>query len=129
MKVGRLRGIWSLRPMAATIGLQLSCLLAAAVCALALATTAIAAPAARPPATALPENPQVLIAQRRCIDKVIGQARGLPEDVVVRQVNQQCLAQRPSKPMRAGVRLLSCERLFDVRWTPGAKLVTGCLSG
>jgi hypothetical protein len=116
--------------MAAARSVELSCCLAAAglVLALALATAPTAGPSARPPATALPDNVQLLIAQRRCIDRIIGLAKGQPEDVVVGQVNQQCMAQRPSRPASAvGSRLLSCERPFPVRLVPVTKRVAGCL--
>jgi hypothetical protein len=130
MKVRRLLRIWSQRPTAAATGLQLCCWLAAAAFALALATAPSARPSARPPATSVPDNPQILIAQRRCIDRIIGLAKSQPEDVVVRQVNQQCFAQRPTKPSSAGgLRLLSCERPAAVRFTPATKRVAGCLGG
>jgi hypothetical protein len=130
MKVRRLLGIWPLRPTAAASGLQLCCWLAAASFALALVTAPTAGPSARPPATALPDNVQLLIAQRRCIDRIIGLAKGQPEDVVVGQVNQQCMAQRPGRPASAaGFKLLSCERPAAVRFTPTTKRVAGCLGG
>jgi hypothetical protein len=132
MKVPRLPGIWSLSPIAAVRGLELSCWLAAAglVLALALAPAPSAGASVRPAAAVVPDNAHLLIAQRRCIDRIIGQAKGQPEDVVVRQVNQQCMAQRPSKPSAAaGAKLLSCEHRIAVRLTPAAKRVAGCLSG
>ena len=130
MKVGRPRGIWPLRPTATASALQLCCWLAAAAFALALATTSSTGAAAGRPVAALPDNPHVLILQRRCIDRIIGLAKGKPEHVVVRQINQQCLAPRPRKASSAsGLRLLSCEHPFTVRVIPGAKQITGCLGG
>ena len=130
MKVRRPRGIWPLRPTAAASGLQLCCWLAAGAFALALATAPTTGAAAGRPMATLPDNPHLLILQRRCIDRIIGLAKGKPEHVVVRQINQQCLAPRPSKPSSAaGLRLLSCERPFTVRVTPLAKRVAGCLGG
>jgi hypothetical protein len=130
MKVRRLLRIWPLRPTVAASGLQLCCWLAAGASALALATAPTAGPSSRLTATVRPDDPHLLILQRRCIDRIIWQAEGQPEDIVVRQVNQHCYVMRSSKrTSAAGLRLLSCERPFTVRVTPGPKRVAGCLGG
>jgi hypothetical protein len=71
-----------------------------------------------------------LVFQRRCIDRIIGQAVGQSEDVIYEQVNRQCLVPRRGQPSSpAGLRLLSCDRPFPVRLRPVTKLIAGCLSG
>jgi hypothetical protein len=109
-------------------------LLAAAglVVALALGTAPTAAAPAGLAASTRPEDPNVLVFQRRCIDAVIGQAvgQGQSEDAVVAQINRECLVPRRGQPSSpAGLRLLSCDRPFPVRLRPVTKLIAGCLSG
>jgi hypothetical protein len=130
MKVRRLLRIWPLRPTPAATGLQLCCWLAAAALALALATAPAAGPSARPHASATPDNPHLLIAQRRCIDRIIGLAKGQTEEAIFEQINRLCMALSFSKPSSgAGIRLLSCQRAAAVRFTPATKRVAGCLGG
>jgi hypothetical protein len=130
MKTSPLRRIWPLHPKTAATGLQLCCWLVAAALALALATAPAARPSARPYVSAAPDNPQLLIAQRRCIDRIIGLAKGQTEEAIFEQINRLCMALSFSKPpSRAGIRLLSCERAVAVRFTPATKRVTGCLGG
>src|SRR6202165_4315931 len=130
MKTGRLRPFWPLSPTAAAQRLERSCLLAAAglVIALTLGAPPTAAAPAGLAAAARPEDPNVLFFQRRCIDRIIGQAVGQSEDAVVAAINRQCLAPRRGQPSSsAGLRLLSCERPNSVRVAPVTKQVAGCV--
>jgi hypothetical protein len=98
--------------------------------ALALATAPAAGPSARPHASATPDNPHLLIAQRRCIDRIIGLAKDQTEEAIFEQINRLCMALSFSKPSSgAGIRLLSCQRAAAVRFTPATKRVAGCLGG
>src|SRR6202022_1042697 len=104
MKVRRLRYFWSLSPTAAARSLERACWLAAGllVLALALATGPAATASARVPTAVPPDNPRILILQRRCIDRILGQALGKSEEAVVAQMNQQCMAPRPARSSSAG---------------------------
>ena len=129
MKTGRRRSFWSLSPTAAAQGLERTCWLAAAglALALALAPTAGANASAHPPGVA-PEKVSVLFLQRRCIDRILGQARGMSEEAVVEEINRQCWAPRSGGPSPAARgMLLSCERPVSVRVMPALKRVAGCL--
>ena len=128
MKTGRLRPFWPLSPTTAAHRLERSCLLAVAalVAALALGTAPTAAAPAGIAATR-PEDPNVLVFQRRCIDRIIGQAVGQSEDAVVAAINRQCLMPRRGLPAAAAGLRLSCERPFPVRLRPATKRVAGCL--
>ena len=132
MKTRRRRLFWPLSPTAAARSLERSCWLAAAglVLALAIGTTPGAAASPRPSAAILPEDPNVLILQRRCIDKILSQAVGKSEDDVVGRINQQCLTPPRSRPASAPrLVLLACERPIFVRFAPVTKRVAGCLGG
>jgi hypothetical protein len=117
--------------MAAARRLELSCWLAGAglILGLALATAPAATTSARAPASAAPERASVLISQRRCIERILGQAVGKSEESVVEQMNLQCMAPRPPRPSSAAGVLLSCERPVGVRLSPASKRVAGCLGG
>lgn len=132
MKTRRPRPFWSLSPTAAPQRLERSCWLAAAGLVLSLALGIGRAPAAspRPLAAARPEDPHVLILQRRCIDHILSQAVTMSEDEVVARINQQCMAP-PRRPPASAPRLilLVCERPISVRLTPPTKPVAGCLRG
>jgi hypothetical protein len=132
MKVRRLRSFWSLSPTAAARSLERACWLAAAllVLALALATGPAATASARVPTAVAPEKASILILQRRCIDRILGQALGKSEEAVVEQMYQQCMAPRPARSSSTGgIVLLSCERPATVRVSPATKRVAGCLGG
>ena len=82
----------------------------------------------RPPSGIAPEKGSVLILQRRCIDRILGQARNKSEEAVVEQVNRECWVPRLGGPSSAARgKLLSCERPVTVRVTPAVKRVAGCL--
>src|SRR6266699_820950 len=127
MKTGRRRSFWSLSPTAAAQGLERTCWLAAAALALVLAPAPIANASAHHPGVA-PEKVSVLFLQRRCIDRILGQARGMSEEAAVEEINRQCWAPRSGGPSPAarGMRL-SCERPVCVRVMPAVKRVAGCL--
>ena|ERR1700732_2365631 len=131
MKTGRLRSFWPLSPTTAAHRLERSGILAAAalVVALALGTAPTAAAPAGLAAATRPQDPNVLVFQRRCIDRVIGQAvgQGQSEDAAVAAINRQCLLPRRSQPSAAAGLRLSCERPFPVRLRPATKRVAGCL--
>src|SRR6266571_2000532 len=130
MKTGRRRSFWSLSPTAAAQGLERTCCLAAAglVLVLALAPAPIANASARPPGGVAPEKVSILFLQRGCIDRILGQARGMSEEAAVEQINRQCWAPRSGSPMRAAPGMpLSCERPVSVRVMPALKRVAGCL--
>jgi len=130
MKTGRRRSFWSLSPIAAAQSLERTCWLAAAglVLVLALAPAPIANASARPSSGVAPEKVSVLFLQRRCIDRILGQARGMSEEAVVEEINRQCWAPRSGgpSPVARGM-LLSCERPVSVRVMPAVKRVAGCL--
>src|SRR6266513_1917451 len=128
MKTGRRRSFWPLSPTAAAASLERTCWLAAAglVLALALAPAPVANPSARPLSGVAPEKVSVLILQRRCIDRILGQARDMSEEAAVEQINRECWVLRGPSPAARGV-LLSCERPVTVRVTPAVKRVAGCL--
>src|SRR5438874_3389760 len=129
MKTGRRRSFWPLSPTASAQSLERTCWLAAAglVLALALASDPVAnASATRPPSGIAPEKVSVLILQRRCIDRILGQARNMSEEAAVEQINRECWVLRGPSPAARGV-LLSCERPVTVRVTPAVKRVAGCL--
>ncbi len=116
--------------MAAARSLELACWLAAAllILTLALATGPAATASAHVPTAVAPEKASVLMLQRRCIDRILGQALGKSEEAVVEQMNQQCMAPRPSRSSSTGGMVrLSCERPATVRVTPATKRVAGCL--
>src|SRR2546423_15064994 len=77
MKSGRRRSFWPLSPTAAAQSLERTCWLAAAglILALALASDPVANASARPPSGIAPEKGGVLILHRRCVDRILGQAR------------------------------------------------------
>ena len=130
MKTGRRRSFWPLSPTAAAQSLERTCWLAAAglILALALASDPVANASARPPSGVAPEKGSVLILQRRCIDRILGQARNKSEEAVVEQVNRECWVPRLGGPSSAARgKLLSCERPVTVRVTPAVKRVAGCL--
>src|SRR6184192_4469592 len=129
MKTGRRRSFWPLSPTASAQSLERTCWLASAglVLALALASDPVAnASATRPPSGIAPEKVSVLILQRRCIDRILGQARGMSEEAAVEQINRECWVPRLPSSAARGV-LLSCERPVTVRVTPAVKRVAGCL--
>ena len=128
MKTGRRRSFWPLSPTAAAASLERTCWLAAAglVLALALAPAPVANPSARPLSGVAPEKVSVLILQRRCIDRILGQARDMSEEAAVEQINRECWVLRGPSPAARGV-LLSCERPVTVRVTPASKRIAGCL--
>ena len=128
MKTGRRRSFWPLSPAAAAQSLERTCWLAAAglVLALALAPAGVTNPSARPLSGVAPEKVSVLILQRRCIDRILGQARGMSEEAAVEQINRECWVPRVPSSAARGV-LLSCERPVTVRVTPAVKRVAGCL--
>src|SRR2546425_7764578 len=130
MKTGGRRSFWPLSPTAAAQRPERTCWLAAAglVLALAFAPAPAAKASIRPPTGVAPETVSILIVQRHCIDRILGQARDMSEEAAVEQINQQCLAPRlgGSSPA-ARVMPLSCERPVTVRVTPAVKRVGGCL--
>ncbi len=131
MKTGRPSPFWSLSPTAAARAFERSCWLAAAAIVLALA---LGAPAAAGGPTRLaaglrPEDPNVLVYQRKCIDRIIGQSAGQGEDAIFQQVNRQCLVPRRGQSSSpAGLRLVACERPFPEQVRPVVKRVAGCPS-
>src|SRR2546430_9933470 len=130
MKSGWRRSFWPLSPTAAAQSLERTCWLAAAglILALALASDPVANTTARPPSGVAPENVSVLILQRRCIDRILGQARDMSEEAAVEQINRECWVPRlggPSSTARG--MLLSCELPVTVRVTPAFKRVAGCV--
>jgi hypothetical protein len=130
MKTRRRRLFWPLRPNAAAQGLERSCWLAAAglILALSIGTTPGAAAATRPSAAILPEDPHVLILQRRCIDKILSHAVGNTESDVASRINQQCLTPPRFGPAPARrVVVVACERRISVLFAPATKRVAGCL--
>ena len=130
MKTGGRRSFWPLSPTAAAQGLERTCWLAAAglVLALALAPAPVANASARPPTGVAPEKVNVLILQRRCIDRILGQARDMSEEAAVEQINRECWVPRLGGPSPAARgMLLSCELPVTVRVTPAFKRVAGCL--
>jgi hypothetical protein len=130
MKIGRLWTFWSLSPRTAAKILEQCCWLAAAGLVLALALPTAPAAAARPSGAILPEDPHVLILQRRCIDKILSQAVDKTENDVVARINQQCLTPPRGRPPSAQrLVLLNCERPISVRVAPVTKWVAGCLGG
>ena len=128
MKTGGRRSFWPLSPTAAAQGLERTCWLAAVglVLALALAPAPVANASARPPTGVAPAKVSVLILQRRCIDRILGQARDMSEEAAVEQINRECWVPRVPSSAAPGV-LLSCERPVTVRVTPAVKRVAGCL--
>ena len=128
MKTVRRRSFWPLSPTAAAQGLERTCWLAAVglVLALALAPAPVANASARPLTGVAPEKVSVLILQRRCIDRILGQARGMGEEAAVEQINRECWVLRGPPSAARGV-LLSCERPVTVRVTPASKRIAGCL--
>jgi len=130
MKTGRRRSFWSLSPTAAAQSLERTCWLAAVglVLVLALAPAPIANASARPSSGVAPEKVSVLFLQRRCIDRILGQAPGMSEEAAVEEINRQCWAPRSggASPAAPGM-LLSCERPVSVRVMPAVKRVAGCL--
>src|SRR3989442_10943875 len=130
MKTGRRRSFWPLSPSAAAQSLERTCWLAAAgrVGAPVLAPPPAATASGHLPTVAAPERVRILILQRRCIDRILGQARDMSEEAAVEQINQECLAPRlgGSSPA-ARVMPLSCERPVTVRVVPAVKRVGGCL--
>ena len=131
MKIDRPWTFWSQSPTAAAKSLERWCWLAAAglVLSLALGVGPAAGAPSRPSAGAHPEDPHVLILQRRCIDHVMWQTAGQSSDAVLEEINRRCLAPLRGKASTAGLRLLSCERPFPVPLTPMTKRVAGCLGG
>jgi len=130
MKTGRRRSFWPLSPSAAAQSLERTCWLAAAglVLALAFAPAPAATASAHPSTGVAPERVSILILQRRCIDRILSQARDMSEEAAAEQINQECLAPRLSGPSPAAhAMLLSCERPVMVRGTPAFKRVGGCL--
>ncbi len=130
MKTGRRRSFWSLSPTAAAQSLERTCWLAAVglVLVLALAPAPIANASARPSSGVAPEKVSVLFLQRRCIDRILGQAQGMSEEAAVEEINRQCWAPRSGGPSPAARgMLLSCERPVSVRVMPAVKRVAGCL--
>jgi hypothetical protein len=116
--------------MAAARSLEVACWLAAAllILALALATGPAATASTDVPTAVAPEKASILMLQRRCIDRILGQALGKSDEAVVEQINQQCMAPRPSRSSSTGgMVLLSCERPATVRVTPATRRVAGCL--
>jgi len=92
-----------------------------------LAPTAGANASAHPPGVA-PEKVSVLFLQRGCIDRILGQARGMSEEAAVEQINRQCWAPRLGGPSPAAPgMLLSCEGPVGVGVIPAVKRVAGCL--
>jgi hypothetical protein len=128
MKTGRRRSFWPLSPTATAENLERTCWLAVAglVLALALAPAPVANPSARPLSGVAPEKVSILILQRRCIDRILGQAQDMSEEAAVERINRECWAPRGPSPATRGVRL-SCERPGTVRVTPAVKRVAGCL--
>ena len=128
MKTGGRRSFWPLSPTAAAQGLERTCWLAAVglVLALALAPAPVANASARPPTGVAPAKVSVLILQRRCIDRILGQARDMSEEAAVEQINRECWVPRVPSSAARGV-LLSCERPVTVRVTPASKRIAGCL--
>jgi hypothetical protein len=132
MKSSRRRLFWSLSPTAAAQSLERSCWLAAAglVLSLALGIGPAVGASARPSAAAPPEDPHLLILQRRCIDRILSQAVDKTEDDVISRINQQCMTPPRSRPASAPrLILLACERPVSVRFGPVTKRVAGCLRG
>jgi hypothetical protein len=95
---------------------------------LALALPTAPAAAARPITAVRPEDPHVLILQRRCIDRILSQAVDKAEDDVISRINQQCMVPRSGKPSTApGLARLSCEPRYPMRVAPRTKRIAGCL--
>src|SRR2546428_3238209 len=130
MKTGGRRSFWPLSPTVAALSLVGTCWLAVAglVLALAFAPASAATASAHPSTGIAPERVSVLILQRRCIDRILSQARDMSEEAAVEHINQECLAPRLGAPSPAAhAMLLSCERPVMVRVTPAFKRVGGCL--
>src|SRR6267154_2817132 len=128
MKTGRRLPFCPLSPTAAAASLERTCWLAAAGLALALALVPepVAKASARPPSAVAPEKVSVLILQRRCIDRILGQAPDMSEEAAVEQINRECWVPRSPSSAARGM-LLSCARPVSVRVTPAFKRVAGCL--
>lgn len=133
MKVAAQPSFWPLRPNATAVRIELICWAAAAglAVALAFAPAPTAATYIRPPTPTVATVPVSLtIYQQHCTDRIVQRAVGRSEEYVARLINQLCI-----QPFRARVASanshagLPCDRRFPGRWTPGAKLVTGCLGG
>jgi len=130
MKTGARRPFWPLSPTAAAQRLERACWLTAAglVLSLALGIGPATAAAPRPLAAIAPEDPHVLILQRRCIDHILSQAVDKTENDVVARINQQCMTPPRSRPASTPrLRLLACERTISVPVAPVTKRVAGCL--
>src|SRR2546422_7172193 len=108
MKTGRRRSFWPLSPSAAAQSLERTCWLAAAglVMALAFAPAPAATASAHPLTGVAPERVSILILQRRCIDRILSQARGMSEEAAVEQINQECLAPPVGAPSPAAHAML-----------------------
>src|SRR5260370_39258410 len=120
MKVDRPWTFWSKSPTAAAKSLERWCWLAAAglVLSLALGVGPAAGAPSRLSAGAHPEDPHVLILQRRCIDHVMWQTAGHSSDAVLEEIKRRSLAPVRGKASTAGLRLLSSERPCPRRSTP-----------
>jgi hypothetical protein len=132
MKTGDRRPFWSLSPTVVARRLELLCWLAAASLVLALALApARSMNASAGPSLGVPaERVSILILQRKCIDKILSQARDMSEEAAVQQINQQCLAARLAGPSPAARSArLACERPVAVHVTPAFSRVGGCLRG
>src|SRR6202521_326433 len=106
MKIAAQWAFWPLRPTLTTRILELGCWLAAALLAVALATSPTAA--ARPAAPSLralgvPQSPDLLAYRQHCIDRVLASDLGMTEDYVVRQINQQCSTRRHTAARPVGL--------------------------
>jgi hypothetical protein len=103
---------------------------AAVILSLALGVGPAAAASPRPSAAPLPEDPQVLFLQRRCIDRFLGQAAGQTDQAVADQITQRCMTLRRGRltaPPR--IILLACQRPIWVPLAPMTRRVAGCLGG
>lgn len=129
MKIPARRGFWSLRPTAASRGLELGAWLAAGLLAAALviSTAPPAGPAVRAMrAIGVLRAPDLLAYRQHCIDRVLASDLGMTEVYVVRQINQQCSTRRRTGAGPVG---LTCGRPFVAQLTPIARRVTGCVGG
>jgi hypothetical protein len=133
MKIAAQPSFWSLRPIPTAARIELSCWIAAAGLAVSLAlapATAAATPIQAATQAAAPVPVSLTIYQQRCTDRIVRRAVGRSEEYVARLINQLCI-----QPFRARVAPLNshaglpCDGRFPGRWTPGAKLVAGCLGG
>ena len=88
-----------------------------------------AAASPQPAAVALPESAQVLFLQRRCIDRLLGQASGQSDEAIAEQINQRCMTLGRGRASPPHIVLVACQRPISVPVAPVTRRVAGCLGG